>query len=407
MPEPTSASLPPPLPESAANPSAPLGVAIDAGRGRVFPCEKCGAELTFNIGGQNLTCPHCGHIQALHFDSAASLQEQDFHAMLDKISAWRQAGIADEQGTSEVRCAACGGTVVFIDSLTSSECPYCGVPLQREQVHLSPQRVPVDGVLPFQIVREQAAQRLKAWVASRWFAPNEFLKQGASGKFSGVYLPFWTYDTLTANAWSGRRGDDYTVTVGSGKDRHTETRTDWTTVSGHFQRFFDDVLIFAARGFPDWMMRGLEPWRLEECVPFNQELLAGLLARTYDIPLDRGFEQARQRIEETLTADVRERIGGDHQEVEQIDTRYFALTYKHLLLPVWLLAYRYHARTYQVAINASTGEVQGERPYSPWKITLAVLALLLAAVGIYYFFFEREPSVTIQRHPEFFRTFMR
>ena len=46
------------------------------------------------------------------------------------------------------------------------------------------------------------------------------------------------------------------------------------------------------------------------------------------------------------------------------DTNYHALTYKHLLLPVWMLAYRYGKKTYRVVVNAGTGEVQGGRPWS-------------------------------------------
>ena len=97
--------------------------------------------------------------------------------------------------------------------------------------------------------------------------------------------------------------------------------------------------------------------------------------------LDEGFHGARQRIDEALHADVCQRIGGDTQRVHSIKTHYGALTYKHLLLPVWLLAYRFHGKSYQVMVNAATGEVQGERPYSWVKITLTVLAVALAVGG--------------------------
>ncbi len=43
-------------------------------------------------------------------------------------------------------------------------------------------------------------------------------------------------------------------------------------------------------------------------------------------------------------------------------------------------AYRFQAKVYQVLVNARTGEVQGERPYSAVKIALLVALILLAAV---------------------------
>ena len=365
------------------------GVTIDDGRGRVFPCEQCGAELTFHIGQQKLACPHCGHTRELHVDPTAKISERDLDGMLKQVATWRQDGVSDEQATSEVRCAACGGTVVFTGNLTSSECPYCGVPLQRENIHTSPKRIPVDGVLPFLIERNTAAEKFRTWVNSRWFAPNDFRKSGEEGKFNGVYLPYWTFDAWTSNVYYGLRGDEYYVTVGEGNEQRQEIRVNWTPVSGSFERFFDDVISFAAKGLPHWMMLALEPWRLDKCVPFNQELLAGFLARTYDIPLDQGFNDARTRMDATLHAEAQGLIGGNQQQLQSVQSNYQALTYKHLLLPVWLLAYRFQGRAFQVAVNASTGEVQGERPYSAWKITAAVIAGLIAAGVLFLLFGSR------------------
>ncbi|MCA9049006.1 MAG: hypothetical protein KDA89_09785, partial [Planctomycetaceae bacterium] len=84
-----------------------------------------------------------------------------------------------------------------------------------------------------------------------------------------------------------------------------------------------------------------------------------------------------------IHSEVCQRIGGDVQRVSSVDSRYEAITFKHLLLPVWLLAYRYQDRTFQIFINAATGEVQGERPYSIWKITFAVLLAMAAVGGIF------------------------
>lgn len=361
----------------------PAGQSIDAGKGRIFPCEGCGADLVFHIGVQSLKCPYCGFEKAIALCEDRPVAEQDFHTMLVRLKELRDQGAPrQEVGQSEVRCEACGATVVFVGPLTSSECPYCGSPIQRNRVHDSPHRIPVDGVLPFQVPKQNAQANLSRWVKSRWFAPNDFLQRGVEGKFNGVYLPFWTFDTLTLTRYTGQRGEYYYVSVGTGNNRRQERRTRWYPASGQFQRFFDDVLVPAARNLNDGLMRALEPWPLGKCVHFNQEMLAGYLARTYEVELEEGFRQGRQHIDAELAADVRRRIGGDTQRVHSINTRYDAVTYKHLLLPVWLLAYRYHEKTYQVMVNAATGEVQGERPYSWVKITLAVLAVLAIAGSI-------------------------
>jgi predicted RNA-binding Zn-ribbon protein involved in translation (DUF1610 family) len=353
---------------------------------RVFPCEGCGADLTFHIGVQHLKCPYCGFEKAITLDPDAAVEEQDFRAMLARLAELRSQGQTSEVGMSEVHCDACGATVCFQGTLTSGECPYCGTPLQREHVHDATQRAPVDGLLPFAVNRDRARANLGAWVKSRWFAPNDFKKRGVQGRFDGVYLPYWTFDTMTTNHYVGERGEHYYVTVGSGKNRRRVRHTRWYPASGRFQRFFDDVLTIAATGIPRKRVADLEPWPLARCVPFNQGMLAGFLARTYDIELDAGFVDARHRIDAAIKQDVRSRIGGDTQRIHSINSRYEAITYKHLLLPVWMLAYRYGDKPYQVVINAQTGEVQGDRPYSWVKITMGVLAAMLVVATAAYLY---------------------
>lgn len=360
------------------------GQTTDAGRGRIFPCDGCGADLEFHIGDQRLKCPYCGFLKEIEIAPDAEIREQDYHAMLERLKILADSGADLEvPGYSEVRCESCGGHVVFQGTLTSTACPYCASPIQRDKVHTLTLRIPVDGVLPFSVEKDRAAQRLRDWVASRWFAPNEFLRRGAEGKFNGIYLPYWTFDSLTFNAYTGQRGEDYWVTTGTGKNRRRERRTRWYPASGQFQRFFDDVLVVASKGWAQGLIQALEPWPLARCIPFTHQVLAGMLARTYDVHLDQGFREARSRIDEAIAVDVRRRIGGDRQRVHGIQSRYDAVTFKHLLLPVWMLAYRYHDRPYQVFVNGATGEVQGERPYSWVKITLAVTAGLIAGLLLF------------------------
>jgi hypothetical protein len=83
----------------------------------------------------------------------------------------------------------------------------------------------------------------------------------------------------------------------------------------------------------------------------------------------------------TIENDVRRDIGGDQQRIDRLDTQVGKLTFKHVLLPVWLAAFRYGGKSYRFVVNGRTGAVQGERPYSRAKIALAVLLAFLLALG--------------------------
>lgn len=383
---------PPPLPTAASATTEAAGSSRPEAEGRLFPCEGCGADLRFHVGVQQLQCPFCGYTKQIDLDPEHAMAEQDLEAMLQTLAERRRTAatnepVAEGDGATlnEVDCASCGATVQFAGTLTSSECPYCGVPIQRGNVHRAADRIPVDGVLPFLVEREQARANLAKWIRGLWLAPNDFKKRGIDGRFNGVYLPYWTFDSFTTNQYTGMRGDHYYVTVGSGKNKRRVRKTRWSPRAGKFQRFFDDVLVVAGEGLPTERLTALEPWPLDRCVAFDQRVLAGFLARTYDIELDQGFAAGKARMENAIEGETRALIGGDEQRITSLSSHFEALTFKHVLLPVWMLAYRYKERTYQVVVNAATGEVQGDRPWSKWKIALLVLAGLVVVGTLYWF----------------------
>jgi hypothetical protein len=87
-------------------------------------------------------------------------------------------------------------------------------------------------------------------------------------------------------------------------------------------------------------------------------------------------------MEPIIRDDCRHDIGGDEQRVERVNTQYSAVSFKLMLLPVWILAYLYAGKSFQVLVNAHTGEVIGQRPYSVAKIIAAILLAVLVIAGI-------------------------
>ena len=334
-----------------------------------------------------MKCPFCGAEEPVRPAPGAEVVERDLAVMLARLRERHDAGAHQYDQMREITCRNCAGTVLFAGTVTGTECPYCATPLQLDAAEQAKDRISLDGVLPFKVDEKKAGANLRAWVGSRWFAPNDFRRRGVTGKFNGVYLPYWTFDALTFTRYTGQRGDHYTVTVGSGKNKRTVRRTRWRPASGSFERFFDDTLVVASGGVRTKLADDLEPWPLPDVSPYDQRLLAGFLVRTYDVELEPGFEAARARMRQQLEYDVRRRIGGDEQRITSMDVRHEAVTFKHLLLPVWMLAYRYNDEPHQVLVNAVTGRVTGERPYSWVKISLAVIAGLIVA-GLIWFFTE-------------------
>jgi predicted RNA-binding Zn-ribbon protein involved in translation (DUF1610 family) len=354
---------------------------------KVYPCFNCGADVVFDIQSQQMKCPYCGMVQQIVHDAQKQLHENDYQAMLKSVSDWRKHKSVQVQSLlKELNCPSCGGTVVFKDTLTSDFCPYCATPLQIENAHAAEQRVPADGVLPFQVERDKAKAQLKTWVQHLWFAPTQFKRMEFEDTFQGLYLSHWTFDAETYSAYTGERGENYTEVIGHGKDRRTVTRTRWYSAQGQVDHFHNDVVVNACRTFVKSLMDRFTRWPLQKAVPFQDAYLAGFVARTYDVELDEAYVEAKYRIDQWIDGAVRADIGGDRQRVNSVQTEYQNLKFKLMLLPVWMLSYRFHNKVYHVVVNGASGEVQGERPWSAWKIASTILfaimmALIIVAIG--------------------------
>jgi ribosomal protein S27E len=350
---------------------------------RPFPCVQCGADLKFEPGTRTLRCPYCGSDNEIPA-SGTALEEVDFRAFL------AQAGARQETvEVMTVRCPACAAQTTFGSNVTAGLCAFCGTSLV--ETASSRRCIKPHALLPFQVTDRAAAEAFRAWLKKRWFAPNA-LKQYARQEsgLQGVYLPYWTYDAATTTRYTGRRGEHYYVTEtytaqenGKSVQRTRQVqKTRWYPASGVVHNRFDDVLVVATEVLPRPFTTRLEPWDLAALVPYDDAFLSGFRAESYAVGLDQGFTLAQEVMEGPITASIHHDIGGDEQQILVHETRYDDVTFKHVLLPVWVSAYRYRDRAYRFLVNARTGEVQGERPWSGVKITLAVLLALLVIAAI-------------------------
>lgn len=384
---PSQPSGPPPLPGGPQPPQTPPEQPLRATlhkteQTRTYPCHQCGAQLVFDIGAQLLKCPSCGNEQPIIEDAGRQVVEHDLRG----ISSARARALVQQGAEKEIVCQNCGGHTTFSGSLTATRCPYCATPIQRDDIHDSPDRLPVDAVLPFQVAEPAARDVVEKWIKSRWFAPTEFKKYSEAGSFASVYVSYFTFDATADTDYRGERGTRYTVTVGSGENRRTETRIRWSYAAGRVHNRFDDMPVLANTGLDQHKVAALEPWPTQQARPYSAEYVAGHLSRTYDRTAEDCFAQAKRAMEEEIDRTVRRDIGGDQQRVHSKDSHWRDMRFKYLLLPVWLLTVVYEGKPFQVCINGVTGEVQGRRPISKIKVAIAVVVAIIVVAGLVYLY---------------------
>lgn len=347
-----------------------------------FPCEACGADMRFEPGADRMVCDHCGNVAEIEGlgPSHWGIAEQDYRAAL------RRPDGLEQEVTRVLSCPNCAAQIEFSPEVHAAECPYCATPVVTDtgaHRHIKPQ-----AIAPFVLSEDAARRAMTAWLGRLWFAPNGLAAYARKGRrMSGVYAPFWTYDAATRSRYSGERGTVYYTTRTVMRDGKPTTvrvqKVRWRRVSGAVARAFDDLLVLAARSLPKGLTDALPPWRLSDLVPYTPELIAGFRAEGYTVALEDGMDEARAEMDRMIARDVRFDIGGDRQRIHGIETQISDVTFKHILLPIWVAAYKYNGKSYRFVVNGQTGKVAGERPYSIWKIAGAVVlgALLAGALG--------------------------
>lgn len=353
--------------------------------GRKFPCASCGARLDFDPASRGLKCPYCGFEQKINRGDPDEVAERDYDDYLDREES---RGRAIPGRSSETRCPGCGANVLLEDNVATDTCPFCLTHLESkpEAVHAM---IPPESLLPFAVDLRDARDAFTAWIGSLWFAPTELKKVATLGQLTGIYVPYWTYDANTVTFYDGERGDNYTdtetYTDSNGRTQtRTVIRTRWYPVSGEVRHFFDDVLVCASHSLPLDLIDRSADWNLNKLEPFVPDFLSGFRTERYSVNLREGYKRAKELMEPTIHRLICQDIGGDQQRVHSKKTRYSAVTFKPLLLPLWVAVYRYREKTYQILVNGRTGRVAGYRPWSAWKIARLVgLILFVAAIIIF------------------------
>ena len=346
------------------------------------PCETCGAEMTYNAAKGKLLCEHCNSTKDIDIKNDLII-ERSISEGINLSDYAIGMGIA----TKSFSCKNCGATEMVASDQPVLVCSFCASnnvnPTAFEQKVIQPA-----GIIPFIIDQKKAIETFKEWIGSGWFRPNGLKKVRELSKIDGVYIPFWTYDAETDSSWTAEAGYYYYVTVNytheNGKTQtREERRIRWEYCSGYYEHFFDDVLVVGSKGISQQRMEQIYPFNLNKVVNYDGKFLLGWKAEVYGLDVKDGLTVAEKIMDKYIYQQCSGMVPGDTQRNLNINTRKHDITFKHLLLPIWIAAYQYNGKVYQVVVNGETGAISGEKPWSFWKIFFAVILLLLVAGGIY------------------------
>jgi hypothetical protein len=341
-------------------------------------CPACGAQAEWNPSKQLLVCPFCGTESPYAIDRAIGKVAE--RGLEDGL---RDSAAADSNRSQErrsVQCQSCRAIMVYDAARVGQNCEFCGSPaLVAYQDIKSPE--PPRGVLPFRIDRARVRDDLREWWRRRWFAPGKLATAALIDTVRSVYIPYWTFDAEAHCPWNAEAGYYYYVSV-EGRDSkgnrvvRQERRVRWEPAAGVIQHAFDDELVPGTKGVGVELLQKIQPFPTGEALPYNTGLLSGHVVEHFQVPLDEASSASEQQMLATLRSLCASAVPGDTRRGLRIHPTFSQRTFKHLLVPIWLLVYTYSNRPYQVVVNGYTGAIAGRRPYSFWKIFWFALFLL-------------------------------
>jgi predicted RNA-binding Zn-ribbon protein involved in translation (DUF1610 family) len=343
------------------------------------PCPACGAQAAWDASKQRLVCTFCGTESPYAINPrTGQIEEIDLVRTLrelpDELRGWQA-----EKRT--VQCRSCKAVMVFDASRVGQNCEFCGSPAlvdyQEIKAPIRPQ-----SLLPFKIAESAVRESIRRWYASKWFAPGKLKSKALVDTVHGVYLPYWTFDARVHCRWTADAGHYY-YTTDTYRDNQGRTQTRqvrhvrWEPAAGEIDHFFDDQPVPGTRGVDQGLLKQIEPFPFSDLVPYDTAFLSGFVVEHYQIVLldasNKGQEAMDQQLRELCAAQV----PGDTYRNLQIGPQYSDRTFKHVLVPVWLLTYTYGPTPYQVLANGYTGAIAGKYPVSWVKVALAILVALI------------------------------
>lgn len=355
-------------------------------------CANCKGNLAWDADAGALKCDRCGELA--HPDggeAATGIVEHDLQAGLTAPQPVWELGAQ----AREVTCGECGATVEFPDGLAATACSFCDSPQVLAQ-EARRQLVQPESVVPFAVARAGAEERFKGWLAKLWFRPSDLKHRAKIAELRGVYVPFWTFDCAVDSQWTAQAGYYYYVTVTrtvtvNGKTQTQlvqERRIRWEPAAGRRHDRWDDHLVCASKGLPDALASEVSNFQTTALRPYDHAFLQGFLAESYAVDLPAAWDRAEGEITDEQTARCARDVPGDTHRYLRARHRISETTFKHVLLPVWVAAFRYREKVFRFLVNGQTGKVAGNAPYSVWKILLTVLAVA-GALAVAYVLFER------------------
>ena len=278
------------------------------------------------------------------------------------------------RSTHNFDCDGCGASMSYDASAAALRCPFCGsqkLTEQRDAKVLAARRV-----VPFAYSRDQAVQIMRQWLGKGFWRPGDLSQRAAVVDMTAVYVPYWVFEARTHTHWTA---DTSQTPRGA--------RGDWYPMTGEHRGRYRGLLVGASGALTPAETSSLCPFDLAAAVEPDKVDLDNVTCEQFRVGRKYARPLARAGIEQLEAESCRQSYVPARCRNMKVNTRIEGLSSEPVLLPVWIMAYRYRERVFRFLVTGQTGRSTGQAPVSYQKIALlagsvlgAILLMLLLLI---------------------------
>jgi Zn finger protein HypA/HybF involved in hydrogenase expression len=354
-----------------------------------MPTPATTAELAHTAAPQGHACANCG-------------SPVDQHDRFCNVCGAPQSpgvatpGLKEEAAalnTRTVECKNCGAKLTLPADQRSITCPFCDSNMVVESTSDQTGRQPPEFIIGFAITPPQALEKFRQWLrTSGMFRPGDLSTAKIEEKLRGVYVPFWSFSMLAQSQWTAQVGEHWYrtetyTTIVDGKpvtQTRTVTETEWWDLAGQHHNYYSGYLVSGSRGLPQNYAEQIKPFRLESLKRYQPYFLAGWLCEEYSVVRDQALPLCQNEFLRWERRNVENFLPGDTHSHVLVNCEFSDVNSDLILLPVYLLSYRYGDKLYRFLLNGQTGKTAGDKPYSQIRIGMAVAIGIIVAIILWW-----------------------
>ncbi|HEY2761425.1 MAG TPA: zinc ribbon domain-containing protein [Pirellulales bacterium] len=353
-------------------------------------CASCGSP----VEDGDKYCNVCGAQQIVVQESGVASQESGVDGR-ESVETTQAASVQ----TRSIQCKNCGATINVPINQRSVTCPFCDSNYVVDApADAAVRRQTPEFVIGFALTPQQALEKFRQWLRDGGvFRPGDLYLAKIEDKLRGMYVPFWSFSMLAQSRWSARVGEHWyreeTYTTWEDGKPVTRTRTvietEWWGLSGQHHNYYSGYLVSGSKGLPQAYAEKIKPYRLESLKRYAPYYLAGWSSEEYSVECDEALIMCQQEFQRWEVRNVEGFLPGDTHSDVAVDCQFSAINSDLILLPVYLLSYRYGEKLYRFLLNGQTGKVTGDKPLSSLRIGLAATIGVAVALIVWWIFSHR------------------